>query len=168
MQFSGGAGAAQGKPPGFPRMAWRFEGFLYARAVGMHGRERTQPLRVCRCESVKLLLAVLGGGQRFEIVSALASIARPQTVQMLSALLDLDMASVSKNLRVLREAGLVQMRQEKKLHWYTLAPGVEKVADNGTLTIQCRMTGHASLRVEVQMMFEPREIDLPAESGSAH
>ncbi|MGG6311431.1 ArsR/SmtB family transcription factor [Paenibacillus macerans] len=45
-----------------------------------------------------------------------------RTVGELVQLLPLSQPGVSKHLRVLREAGLVTLRKEAKLHWYRLNP----------------------------------------------
>lgn len=47
---------------------------------------------------------------------------RPRLVGELSELLQLRQPSVSKHLKVLREAGLVQVRQDAQRHWYELDP----------------------------------------------
>jgi len=45
---------------------------------------------------------------------------RPRPVGELAALLEISQPGVSKHLRVLREAGLVRVRQEAQRHWYEL------------------------------------------------
>jgi DNA-binding transcriptional ArsR family regulator len=45
---------------------------------------------------------------------------RPRLVGELTDLLEISQPGVSKQLRVLREAGLVRVRQEAQRHWYEL------------------------------------------------
>ncbi len=45
---------------------------------------------------------------------------RPRLVGELVDLLEMSQPGVSKHLRVLREAGLVQVRQDAQRHWYEL------------------------------------------------
>jgi DNA-binding transcriptional ArsR family regulator len=47
---------------------------------------------------------------------------RPRLVGELVDLLKISQPGVSKQLRVLREAGLVSVRQEAQRHWYELRP----------------------------------------------
>jgi DNA-binding transcriptional ArsR family regulator len=47
---------------------------------------------------------------------------RPHTVNELVELLEISQPGVSKQLKVLREVGLVQVRQEAQKHWYELRP----------------------------------------------
>lgn len=47
---------------------------------------------------------------------------RPHTVNELVELLEISQPGVSKQLKVLRDAGLVQVRQEAQKHWYELRP----------------------------------------------
>ncbi len=47
---------------------------------------------------------------------------QPRLVGELADLLKLSQPGVSKHLRVLREAGLVRVRQEAQRHWYELRP----------------------------------------------
>ena len=47
---------------------------------------------------------------------------RPRLVGELTELLEISQPGVSKQLRVLREAGLVRVRQESQRHWYELRP----------------------------------------------
>ena len=47
---------------------------------------------------------------------------RPHTVNELVAILEISQPGVSKQLKVLRDAGLVQVRQEAQKHWYELRP----------------------------------------------
>ncbi|ARF58932.1 ArsR/SmtB family transcription factor [Streptomyces gilvosporeus] len=47
---------------------------------------------------------------------------RPHLVGELTARLGLSQPGTSKHLRVLREAGLVQVRQEAQRRWYALRP----------------------------------------------
>jgi DNA-binding transcriptional ArsR family regulator len=47
---------------------------------------------------------------------------RPRLVGELADLLDITQPGVSKHLRVLREAGLVSVRQDAQRHWYELRP----------------------------------------------
>jgi DNA-binding transcriptional ArsR family regulator len=47
---------------------------------------------------------------------------RPRLVGELNDLLQISQPGVSKQLRVLREAGLVRVRQEAQRHWYELRP----------------------------------------------
>jgi DNA-binding transcriptional ArsR family regulator len=47
---------------------------------------------------------------------------RPHTVNELVELLDISQPGVSKQLKVLREVGLVQVRHEAQKHWYELRP----------------------------------------------
>jgi DNA-binding transcriptional ArsR family regulator len=47
---------------------------------------------------------------------------RPYTVNELVELLEISQPGVSKQLKVLRDVGLVQVRQEAQKHWYELRP----------------------------------------------
>ena len=47
---------------------------------------------------------------------------RPYTVNELVDVLGISQPGVSKQLKVLREVGLVQVRQEAQKHWYELRP----------------------------------------------
>ena len=47
---------------------------------------------------------------------------RPRLVGELAELLGISQPGVSKQLRVLREVGLVQVRQDAQRHWYELRP----------------------------------------------
>ena len=47
---------------------------------------------------------------------------RPRLVGELTDLLQISQPGVSKQLRVLREAGLVRVRQDAQRHWYELRP----------------------------------------------
>jgi DNA-binding transcriptional ArsR family regulator len=47
---------------------------------------------------------------------------QPRLVGELSDLLKISQPGVSKHLRVLREVGLVHVRQEAQRHWYELRP----------------------------------------------
>jgi DNA-binding transcriptional ArsR family regulator len=47
---------------------------------------------------------------------------RPRLVGELADLLKISQPGVSKHLRVLREVGLVKVRQEAQRHWYELRP----------------------------------------------
>lgn len=47
---------------------------------------------------------------------------RPHTVNELVDVLEISQPGVSKQLKVLRDVGLVQVRQEAQKHWYELRP----------------------------------------------
>lgn len=47
---------------------------------------------------------------------------RPHTVNELVELLEISQPGVSKQLKVLRDVGLVQVRKEAQKHWYELRP----------------------------------------------
>ena len=47
---------------------------------------------------------------------------RPRLVGELAGLLQISQPGVSKQLRILREAGLVRVRQDAQRHWYQLRP----------------------------------------------
>ena len=47
---------------------------------------------------------------------------RPHTVNELVEFLEISQPGVSKQLKVLRDVGLVQVRQEAQNHWYELRP----------------------------------------------
>ena len=47
---------------------------------------------------------------------------RPHTVNELVELLEISQPGVSKQLKVLRDVGLVQIRPEAQKHWYELRP----------------------------------------------
>ncbi|MEU7527799.1 metalloregulator ArsR/SmtB family transcription factor [Saccharothrix sp. NPDC042600] len=64
--------------------------------------------------------AVLADPHRREILDALRAGERP--VNDLVDLLDLTQPAVSKHLRVLREAGLVEVRRDAQRRWYRLRP----------------------------------------------
>jgi DNA-binding transcriptional ArsR family regulator len=48
--------------------------------------------------------------------------ARPHTVNELAELLEISQPGVSKQLKVLRDVGLVHVRPEGQKHWYELRP----------------------------------------------
>jgi len=54
---------------------------------------------------------------------------RPRPVGELTARLGLSQPGTSKHLRVLREAGLVRVRQDAQRRWYELSPGPLKEVD---------------------------------------
>jgi DNA-binding transcriptional ArsR family regulator len=54
---------------------------------------------------------------------------RPRPVGELTARLGLSQPGTSKHLRVLREAGLVRVRQDAQRRWYELRPGPLKEVD---------------------------------------
>lgn len=47
---------------------------------------------------------------------------RPRLVGELADLLDISQPGISKQLKVLREVGLVRVRQDAQRHWYELRP----------------------------------------------
>jgi DNA-binding transcriptional ArsR family regulator len=47
---------------------------------------------------------------------------QPRLVGELAALLKISQPGISKQLRVLREAGLVRVRQDAQRHWYEVRP----------------------------------------------
>src|SRR2546421_7071372 len=47
---------------------------------------------------------------------------RPRVVGELVELLDMSQPGISKHLRVLRDVGLVHVRQDAQRHWYELRP----------------------------------------------
>jgi DNA-binding transcriptional ArsR family regulator len=47
---------------------------------------------------------------------------QPRLVGELVELLDMSQPGISKHLRVLREVGLVRVRQDAQRHWYELRP----------------------------------------------
>ncbi len=55
---------------------------------------------------------------------------RPRLVGELTDLLHISQPGVSKQLRILREAGLVRVRQEAQRHWYELRPEPLAEVDN--------------------------------------
>jgi DNA-binding transcriptional ArsR family regulator len=66
-------------------------------------------LRALADESRRTVLDTLAGG--------------PATAGELAALLPIARPGVSRHLRVLREAGLVEVRQEAQRRFYSLSPG---------------------------------------------
>ncbi|NUT90397.1 MAG: helix-turn-helix transcriptional regulator [Saccharothrix sp.] len=64
--------------------------------------------------------AVLADPHRREILDVLRAGERP--VNDLVDVLDLTQPAVSKHLRVLREAGLVEVRRDAQRRWYRLRP----------------------------------------------
>lgn len=71
------------------------------------------------CHTLAEVLKVLNGPIRCEILFLLAKGERD--VSAMSQGLDLDVATVSHNLSMLRRRGLVELRQEHKRHVYALA-----------------------------------------------
>ena len=128
--------------------------------ASFHGRERSLPFCVSRCKSVKELMAILGGGQRLEIILTLVTAGGPLTVQTLMDLLCLDSPMVSKNLRILREHGLVEYRPHKKLRWYQLASCVSVTPDGECLRVFDPLTSRPELVFRI-----PRPIPEPVESS---
>lgn len=66
------------------------------------------------------IFAVLADPTRRRILDLLLE--RPRLVGELVDLLEISQPGVSKHLRVLREAGLVRVRQDAQRHWYELRP----------------------------------------------
>ncbi len=64
--------------------------------------------------------AVLAEPMRRRVLDLLLD--RPRPVGELAALLGLSQPGTSKHLRVLREAGLVRVRQDAQRRWYELRP----------------------------------------------
>lgn len=69
---------------------------------------------------MEAVLQALADGSRRTIVEALTG--GPATAGELAALLPIARPGVSRHLRVLREAGLVEVRQEAQRRIYTLRP----------------------------------------------
>jgi DNA-binding transcriptional ArsR family regulator len=55
---------------------------------------------------------------------------KPRSVNELVELLEISQPGVSKHLRVLREVGLVSVRQDAQRHWYELRPEPLAEVDN--------------------------------------
>lgn len=83
----------------------------------MNGRERLEN-QVSACISGKGLMVIIGGGSRLEILRTLLE--REFNVSELAEALELAVPMISSNLRVLRENGLVNVRQYKKNRFYSL------------------------------------------------
>lgn len=83
----------------------------------MNGRERMEN-QVSACISGKDLMLIIGGGSRLEILRSLLE--REFNVTELAEELELAVPMISSNLRVLRENGLVNVRQYKKNRFYSL------------------------------------------------
>ena len=66
------------------------------------------------------LLNAIGDGHRRDILDRLRR--KPASVNELAATLPIARAGVSRHLRLLREAGLVEARQAGQLRVYSLAP----------------------------------------------
>src|SRR5499427_5353108 len=79
-------------------------------------------LRALADESRRTMLETLAGG--------------PATVSQLAALLPIARPGVSRHLRVLREAGLVELRQEAQWRVYRLRP--EPLAELDEWLARCR------------------------------
>jgi DNA-binding transcriptional ArsR family regulator len=65
--------------------------------------------------------AVLAEPMRRRVLDLLLE--RPRPVGELAGLLGLSQPGTSKHLRVLRDAGLVRVRQDAQRRWYELQPG---------------------------------------------
>jgi DNA-binding transcriptional ArsR family regulator len=70
---------------------------------------------------MEAVLRALADESRRTVVETLA--AGPATAGELAALLPIARPGVSRHLRVLREAGLVQVRQDAQRRVYSLSPG---------------------------------------------
>ena len=70
--------------------------------------------------SMMTTFEVLADPSRRRILDLLRE--RPRLVGELTDLLKISQPGVSKQLRVLREAGLVSVRQDAQRHWYELRP----------------------------------------------
>jgi len=55
---------------------------------------------------------------------------RPHMVSELTDALDISQPGVSKQLRVLRDAGLVEVKKDKQKRWYTLQPAPLQEVDD--------------------------------------
>jgi DNA-binding transcriptional ArsR family regulator len=73
-------------------------------------------------------MRALSDESRRVLVDALAN--GPATVNELAALLPIARPGVSRHLRVLREAGVVEFRQEAQQHVYSLRPEALAEIDN--------------------------------------
>ena len=71
---------------------------------------------------------VIADGTRRRILDLLLQ--RPHSVNELVDALDISQPGVSKQLRFLRETGLVYVRQEARRRWYHLNPDPLKELDN--------------------------------------
>src|ERR1700752_3469062 len=69
---------------------------------------------------MEAVLRALADGRRRTVLSTLVS--GPATAGELAALLPIARPGVSRHLRVLREAGLVEVRQDAQRRVYTLRP----------------------------------------------
>ncbi len=65
---------------------------------------------------------------------------QPRTVNELTVVLAISQPGVSKHLRVLREVGLVRVRQEAQRHWYEIRP--EPLAEVDTWLASFRHLWH--------------------------
>jgi DNA-binding transcriptional ArsR family regulator len=71
-------------------------------------------------EFMMTIFEVLADPTRRQILDLLRE--QPRMVGDLVALLRITQPGVSKQLRVLREVGLVRVRQDAQRHWYELSP----------------------------------------------
>jgi len=76
--------------------------------------------QVCYIELVDAVLQALSDGSRRTMLEALSQ--GDATVGELAAILPIARPGVSRHLRVLREAGLVEVRQEAQWRVYSLRP----------------------------------------------
>jgi DNA-binding transcriptional ArsR family regulator len=99
-----------------------------------------------RCRTLAEVLQVLNGPIRCEILVLLALGERD--VSGISQLLDLDMATVSHNLTMLRRRGLVHRREEHRRHLYAHASCVRaaKSGEHIEVTITAQDGGAVTLR----------------------
>ncbi len=92
---------------------------------------------------------------------------RPRLVGELTELLQITQPGVSKQLRILREAGLVRVRQEAQRHWYELRPEPLAEIDNWLASYrhlwEARLDRLDNLLTELQ---EPNEETTHDESPS--
>ena len=85
--------------------------------------------------------------RRREIIGLLAG--RERSVNDLVESMDVAQPQVSKHLRVLREVGLVNVRDEGRLRWYSLNADQLKPIYDWVLTFE-RFWGHQLGRVKVR------------------
>ena len=81
--------------------------------------------------SIDELMELLGRRHHFQILMALRD--EPTSVNGLAQRLNANVTSISRELRVLREAGLVDFDIDKKVHIYRLTSACVSTGSNGVL-----------------------------------
>jgi DNA-binding transcriptional ArsR family regulator len=116
----------------------------------MNGRQRVKREGSYHARAT-VLLGVLAGDVRFEIIGALAR--QPRSVNSLAEDLELSVSHISHNLHVLLDHGLVTVRPDKKLRIYELASIVQARLESDRLAVTVRLGDFE--RIQINTLTAP-------------